>query len=136
MEGANLNIFFRISQKMLSFQFKNVRFFYLVVMYKSIGLCFFLILGSVHSNGQNFGVFEVKLSYINQSINLADTIKQLKMPQSIAKVDSLTFSKIEPVHLFKTLPNAYRPKKRLPVFCEIEHQLSRLIKRRVKLGVP
>jgi len=46
------------------------------------------------------------------------------------------FIRHDTIHLFKTMPNSYQPKQRLPLFCEIEHQLSKLIKRRVKLGVP
>lgn len=102
-------------------------------MFKFIGLWCFLICGFIQSNAQKF---DPKLSYTQSTNVLIEFTKQLKFKSNMLKVDSLAFLKPHTIHLFKTMPNCYQPKNRLPIFCEIEHQLSKLIKRRVKLGVP
>jgi len=89
--------------------------------------------GAIQLNGQSLAV-TLKHS---QSFNfLADTSKQQKLPLIALSADLPALKRQQPVLLFKTMPNCYRQKQRLPLFCEIEHQLSKLIKRRVKLGVP
>jgi len=40
-----------------------------------------------------------------------------------------------PVVLFKRMPNYLKKENKRPIFCELEHQLSRTIKRNVKFGV-
>lgn len=42
---------------------------------------------------------------------------------------------IKPVTIFNKSAGSYKPNEKLPIFCELEYQLSRLIKRRVKFGV-
>lgn len=101
-------------------------------MFKFIGWCLFLIFGYIQSNAQNF---QPKLFYPSSNVK-TDVHKQRNLKLNKLRVHSFSLSKPHTIHLFKTMPNPYQPKKRLPVFCEIEHQISKLIKRRMKLGVP
>jgi len=43
--------------------------------------------------------------------------------------------KARPVIMLDQPTGSYKPNEKLPIFCELEYQLSRLIKRRVKFGV-
>lgn len=69
-----------------------------------------------------------EFSLQNQHLNKSQQKISLKQEKPKA---SIPFS----IELFKRMPNHFKTKNKLPVFCELEHQLSKAIKKNVKFGV-
>ncbi len=102
-------------------------------MVQILGLMLLFVCWMVPLFGQHSYIMPIE----EQSEKLSIAInKPLKPKLNLFAIDSFSTTKPASLLLFKTMPNSYKPQNRLPVFCEIEHQLSKLIKRRVKLGVP
>jgi len=58
-----------------------------------------------------------------------------KQNDSFNQQKNRTENKITSIQLFTRIPNHLKKNNKLPLFCELEHQLSRAIKRKVKFGV-
>jgi len=101
-------------------------------MPKSLFTFLLIVCWIFNSQAQSIGI-----TPDNNSVNLLKRLdNSIKQTYPILFTHSIVSTRQDSVVLFKTMPNRYKPKQNLPLFCAIEHQLSKLIKRRVKLGVP
>jgi len=71
-------------------------------------------------------VFSLKNKHLTQTKQYTNSIKPQKNTLKTTEV---------PIKLFNRMPNHLKKNKKRPIFCELEHQLSRAIKRKVKFGV-
>jgi|GEM_PF-3814764 len=62
-------------------------------------------------------------------------LKKNKQPANEVTPQKPKVIKPVSVQLFKRMPNHFKTENKLPVFCELEHQLSKAIKKNVKFGV-
>lgn len=92
--------------------------------------CFFYILII------NFLCFNLCIAQQNTfTLKTQHLTKTKKRTDNIIKPKYTSAATLTAVKIFNRMPNHHKKENKRPIFCELEHQLSRAIKRNVKFGV-